>query len=126
MQTDRYTRLLEARTASLLAAGVPEDKIGKDSLVKSIKAKMKQLREAVVRITFIQDQTAKLKEMKEEKARLAAEEALAQAAGGGKKAKEKKAVPAKKGAPAAGKGKDVKKTGAAKGGAKAPDKKKGK
>jgi hypothetical protein len=111
-QKARFNQQSEARTAFLKEKGVPEEKIAKDPQLRSIKAKIKQVNAAIARIGFLDDQTKKLKERKEQ--RLAEEEAKRIALMKGeikktkKKAEEAPPEPKKKGggkAPAAGKGK---------------------
>ena len=111
---------MEARQASLKEKGIPEAAIAKDPKVKHYKAKIKQIKGAVARITFLEDQTKQLLEKKEQR-RAEAEAARAAMISGEKKVKEKKKVEEK---PAPGKGK-AKAAGAGKAPAKGkPDAKK--
>jgi len=114
-QKARYLKQMEARQASLKEKGIPEAAIAKDPKVKHYKAKIKQIKGAVARITFLEDQTKQLLEKKEQR-RAEAEAARAAIIAGDKKVKEKKKVEEK---PAPGKGK-AKAKGAAAG--KAPAK----
>ncbi len=100
-QKARYLRQIEARQASLKEKGVPEAAIAKDPKVKHYKAKIKQIKGAMARITFLEDQTKQLLE-KKEKRRSEAEAARAAIIAGEKKVKEKKKT---EGKPAPGKGK---------------------
>jgi len=100
-QKARYLKQMEARQASLKEKGVPEAAIAKDPKVKHYKAKIKQIKGAVARITFLEDQTKQLLEKKEQR-RAEAEAARAAIIAGEKKVKEKKKVEEK---PAPGKGK---------------------
>jgi hypothetical protein len=100
-QTARYLKQMEARQASLKEKGVPEAAIAKDPKVKHYKAKIKQIKGAVARITFLEDQTKQLLEKKEQR-RAEAVAARAAIIAGEKKVKEKKKVEEK---PAPGKGK---------------------
>jgi hypothetical protein len=107
-QTARYLKQIEARQAALKDKGVPEAAIKKDPKVKHYTAKVKQIKGALARISFLEDQTKRLQEKKEQ-GRAEAEAARAAMITGEKKVKEKKkaeAKPAAKGkgkAPAAGK-----------------------
>lgn len=119
-QKARYLKQMEARQASLKEKGVPEAAIAKDPKIKQYKAKIKQIKGAVARITFLEDQTKQLLEKKEQR-RAEAEAARAAMISGEKKVKEKKKVEEK---PAPGKGK-AKGAGAGKAPAKGkPDAKK--
>jgi hypothetical protein len=100
-QTARYLKQIEARQASLKEKGLPEAAIAKDPKVKHYKAKIKQIKGAVARITFLEDQTKQLLEKKEQR-RAEAVAARAAIIAGEKKVKEKKKVEEK---PAPGKGK---------------------
>jgi hypothetical protein len=102
-QNARYLKQIEARQASLKEKGVPEAAIAKDPKIKHYKAKIKQIKGAIARITFLGDQTKQLQEKKEQ--RLAeAKAARAAIISGEKKVKEKKKTEEKP-APAKGKGK---------------------
>ncbi len=100
-QTARYLRQMEVRQAALKEKGIPEAAIAKDPKVKHYKAKIKQIKGAMARITFLEDQTKQLLEKKEQR-RAEAEAARAAMISGEKKVKEKKKVEEK---PAPGKGK---------------------
>jgi hypothetical protein len=100
-QKARYLKQMEARQASLKEKGIPEAAIAKDPKVKHYKAKIKQIKGAMARITFLEDQTKQLAEKKEQR-RAEAVAARAAIIAGEKKVKEKKKVEEK---PAPGKGK---------------------
>ena len=100
-QRARYLKQMEARQASLKEKGVPEAAIAKDPKVKHYKAKIKQIKGAMARISFLEDQTKQLLEKKEQR-RAEAEAARAAIIAGEKKVKEKKKTEDK---PAPGKGK---------------------
>ena len=100
-QKARYLRQMEARQASLKEKGIPEAAIAKDPKVKHYKAKIKQIKGAMARISFLEDQTKQLLEKKEQR-RAEAETARAAIIAGEKKVKEKKKTEDK---PAPGKGK---------------------
>jgi hypothetical protein len=100
-QKARYLKQMEARQASLKDKGIPEAAIAKDPKVKHYKAKIKQIKGAMARITFLEDQTKQLLEKKEQR-RAEAEAARAAIIAGEKKVKEKKKTEEK---PAPGKGK---------------------
>ena len=109
-QKTRFIEQSEARVAQLKAKGISEKDIAKDPQVKRFKAKIKQVNGAVARIGFLDNQTEKLREKKEQ--RLAQEKAERAAMIAGeikkekKKAEEKAPEPKKKGAakaPAKGK-----------------------
>lgn len=102
-QNARYLKQIEARRAALTEKGVPEAAIAKDPKVKHYKAKIKQIKGAIARISFLEDQTKRLQEKKEQH-RAEAEAARAAIIAGGKKVKEKKKDEGKP-APAKGKGK---------------------
>jgi hypothetical protein len=109
-QKARFIEQSEARVAQLKAKGISDKDIAKDPQVKRFKAKIKQVNGAVARIGFLDNQTEKLREKKEQ--RLAQEKAERAAMIAGeikkekKKAEEKAPEPKKKGAakaPAKGK-----------------------
>jgi hypothetical protein len=100
-QKARYLKQIEARQASLKEKGIPEAAIAKDPKVKHYKAKIKQIKGAMARISFLEDQTKQLLEKKEQR-RAEAEAARAAIIAGEKKVKEKKKTEEK---PAPGKGK---------------------
>jgi hypothetical protein len=100
-QKARYLKQIEARQASLKEKGLPEAAIAKDPKIKQYKAKIRQIKGAVARITFLEDQTKQLLEKKEQR-RAEAVAARAAIIAGEKKVKEKKKVEEK---PAPGKGK---------------------
>jgi hypothetical protein len=102
-QKARYLKQIEARQASLKEKGVPEAAIAKDPKIKQYNAKIKQIKGAMARISFLEDQTKQLQEKKEQRL---AEAVAARAAiiAGEKKVKEKKKVEEKP-APAKGKAK---------------------
>src|SRR5271157_1899796 len=100
-QKARYLRQMEARQASLKEKGIPEAAIAKDPKVKHYRAKIKQIKGAMARISFLEDQTKQLLEKKEQR-RAEAEAARAAIIAGEKKVKEKKKTEDK---PAPGKGK---------------------
>ncbi len=102
-QTARYLKQIEARQAALKEKGLPEAAIAKDPKLKHYTAKIKQIKGALTRISFLEDQTKKLHEKKEQR-RAEAEAARAAIIAGEKKGKEKKKVEEKP-APAKGKGK---------------------
>ena len=103
-QIARFAKLAEARTGLLKEQGLNDRTIAKDSKVRQLKAKIKQVRDAIARLNFLATQTQELKERKEQ-AKAAAEAAKAEGALAKKK---KKAAEAKAPAPAA-KGKGAKK-----------------
>ncbi len=115
-QRERYVRQSDERKALLKEQGLEEKQIARDSIVKSLGAKIKQVDVALARIRFLSDQTNQLREMKAQKL---AERAAAKLEAGNsdKKSKGKKADAAKEAA--ATKGKGAKKT-TAKGGKQAP------
>ena len=103
-QKSRYEKQAEARASALKAKGLTETAIAKDSQIKALKAKIKQVVSAIARIVGLDEQN---KQLKEKKAKKKAEAAVARAAAirgepkEKKKAAEKKAEPQKK-APAKG------------------------
>lgn len=104
-----YLKKSQARSEDLKNKGVDEAAVAKDPQIKHFKAKVKQINLAIARIAFLNDQTAKLKEKKEQRQAEAAAERAAEIAGEIKKkekkvVEEKKPQPGKKKAPSAGKG----------------------
>lgn len=104
-RNDQKARIVgqsEARTAALKEKGISDQDIAKDPQIKHFKAKIKQLNGAIARIGFLEEQTQKLREKKEQ--RLAQEAADRAAMISGelkkekKKAEEKAPEPKKKGA----------------------------
>ena len=59
-QKARYLKQMEARQASLKEKGIPEAAIAKDPKVKHYKAKIKQIKGATARISFLEEQTKQL------------------------------------------------------------------
>ncbi|MBI5248456.1 MAG: hypothetical protein HY912_03080 [Desulfomonile tiedjei] len=109
-QKARFIEQSEARAAQLREKGLSDKDIAKDPQIKHYKARIKQVNGAIARIGFLEDQTQKLREKKEQ--RLAEEQAHRAAMIAGeikkekKKAEEKAPEPKKKGgakAPAKGK-----------------------
>ncbi|MCA1960937.1 MAG: hypothetical protein LDL33_09080 [Desulfomonile sp.] len=113
-QMARFRRLAESRTSLLKEQGLNERSIAKDSKLRSLSAKIKQVRDAIGRLNFLAAQTQELKDRKEQ----AKAAAAAARAGGAVEKKKKKAVEEKPQAPAA------KRKGAKKGGEKAKQQKK--
>ena len=106
-QKTRYAGQAEIRANLLKEQGLKDQQVAKDPKIKHFKAKIKQIEAAIARISFLEDQTKKLQEKKEQRK---AEEAAAKALemSGEKKAKPKKEAapekaPAKKKAPAGAK-----------------------
>jgi hypothetical protein len=117
-QKARFIGQSEARKALLKQNGRSDKDIAKDPQIKRFKAKIKQINGALARIAFLEEQTQKLREKKEQ--RLAEEAAQRAASIAGeikkekKKAEEKAPEPKKKGgakAPAKGKQEAPKKKG---------------
>lgn len=117
-QKARFIGQSEARKALLKQNGRSDQDIAKDPQIKRFKAKIKQINGALARIAFLEEQTQKLLEKKEQ--RLADEAAKRAASIAGeikkekKKAEEKAPEPKKKGggkAPAKGKQEAPKKKG---------------
>lgn len=118
-QKSRYSSLMESRANVLKEKGFDDKAISRDPFMKHYRARIKQIDGAVARIGFLEDQTRKLKELKEQR-KAEAETARAAIIAGevvGKKkkaAEEKPAASSKKAAAGkgAGKGKqDAKKKG---------------
>lgn len=105
-QMARFKKLAEARTSELKKQGRDDRSIAKDSKVRQLVAKIKQVRDAIGRLNFLAAQTQDLKDRKEQ-AKAAAAAAKAE---GAVEKKKKKAVEEKPQAPAA-KGKGAKKSG---------------
>ncbi len=106
-QKTLYAGQIDTRTKALEEKGLKAQEIAKDPKIKHFKAKIKQLEGAIARISFLEEQTKKLQEKKEQRKAEAAA-AKAEALAGGKKAKPKKEAapekaPAKKKAPAGAK-----------------------
>ena len=106
-----YTRQAESRIAALKEKGLTEKDIAKDSILRQLKAKLKQIDSAMARISFLDDQKKQLQERKEQRKAEAEAAKAAPAAPTEKKAK-KKAEEKKAAAP------DKKKAAAAKPAAK--------
>jgi hypothetical protein len=106
-QKSRFLQQSEIRRKALLDQGFEETRIKKDSHFKHLNAKIKQINSAIARIAFLEDQTRKLQEKKQQKleeAALARAESIKPGAiAKKKKAEEKLLEPPKKGS---GKGKD--------------------
>lgn len=107
-QKTAYAAQMEARANLLKEKGLKAQEIAKDPKIKHFKAKIKQIQGAIARISFLEEQTGKLKEKKEQR-RAEAAAAKAESMASGKKAKPKKEAPpekapAKKKAPAGAKG----------------------
>jgi hypothetical protein len=120
LQKARFSELAEARAAILKEQGHGDKEIARDSKLKHLKARIKQVKGAMTRIAFLEDQKARLLERREQrKAEEAAEKAAERS--GVKKVKEK--AEEKKAAPA---GKKQAKAKPAGGGEKKDAKKKGK
>jgi hypothetical protein len=117
-QKARFIGQSEARKALLKQNGRSDQDIAKDPQIKRFKAKIKQINGALARIAFLEEQTQKLLEKKEQRL---ADEAVKRAASIAgeikkekKKAEEKAPEPKKKGgakAPAKGKQEAPKKKG---------------
>lgn len=98
-QKQYFLAKTEERTGALKEKGLEDVDVSKDPQIKQYKAKVKQIDRALQRISFLQDQTQKLQERKEQQK---AEKEAARAAeiSGELKKKEKKKVeeaPAPKG-----------------------------
>ncbi|MFH0823886.1 MAG: hypothetical protein V2B18_14140 [Pseudomonadota bacterium] len=117
LQRARFEQEIQDRQKLLQDKGLGEKAVAKDSIVKHHKAKIKQIRTAVARITFLEEQTGRVREISEQgkAAKLAAK------AAGKKKAKVEEAP-----APKKGQGKAQTKGQAKGAGAQAQPKKKGK
>ncbi len=74
LQKDKFLQLNDARKDLLKSKGLSDKDIAKDPKVKHNKARIKQITKAEARINFLEDQTQKLKEKKEQRM---AEEAAA-------------------------------------------------
>jgi hypothetical protein len=90
-----YLKKSQSRSEALLKKGMNEAAVAKDPQIKHFKAKVKQINSAITRIAFLNDQTMKLKERKEQHQAEAAAKRAADIAGETKK-KEKKIVEEKK------------------------------
>ena len=62
-----YTRQAESRVAALKAKGLSEKDLAKDSKLKQLKAKLKQIDSAMARISFLDEQKKQLQERKEQR-----------------------------------------------------------
>ncbi len=121
-QRARFSEEAESRVALLTEKGLDAKEIAHDSILKRLKARIKQVKGAVTRITFLEEQKQKLLERKEQR-KAEAEAARIEDRASGKKSKKKaKVEPAK---PAAG-GKKGQAKAKAPGGDKGGAKKKGK
>lgn len=89
-QKARFIGQSEARAALLKQNGLSDQDIAKDPQIKRFKAKIKQIDGALARIAFLEEQTQKLREKKEQ--RLAEEAAKRAASIAGEIKKEKKKV----------------------------------
>jgi len=85
-QKARYLKQMEVRRAALEGKGLPEPVIAKDPKVKHFKARIRQIDAATARISFLDDQTKRLQEKKEQR-RAEAEAARAATIAGEKKVK---------------------------------------
>lgn len=97
-QKSRIRKLAEARENTLKEKGFTDQAIAKDPQIKHFGAKIKQIAGAVSRIAFLEEQTKKLREKKDQKiAQAAADRAEMIAGVNKKKAKkaEEQAPPAK-------------------------------
>ncbi|MGO8877976.1 MAG: hypothetical protein ACLPVO_12030 [Desulfomonilaceae bacterium] len=107
-QKARFHQQSEIRRKTLSEQGFDESRINKDPQVKHLKARIKQVNSALLRIAFLEEQTRKLQERKQQKvaeaAAARAEMIKPGATGKKKKAEVKPAEPTKKGS--GGKGKD--------------------
>ncbi len=108
-QKSRLLQQSEMRKKALLEQGFEETRIKKDPHIKHLKARVKQINSAISRINFLEDQTKKLQERKQQKqteAALARAESIKPGAiTKKKKTEEKPPEPSKKGS-GGGKGKD--------------------
>jgi hypothetical protein len=93
LQKDKYSREMEQRQALLREKGLGDKDIARDSKVKHFKAKLKQIRGAVARINFIEDQTKKNLEKREQKLAEHAARKVEEMAGASKKSKKKEEAP---------------------------------
>ena len=107
-QKARFQQQSEIRRKTLTEHGFDETRINKDPQLKHLKARIKQVNSALLRIAFLEEQTRKLDERKQQKiaeaAAARAELIKPGAIGKKKKAEAKPVEPAKKGS--GGKGKD--------------------
>jgi len=90
-----YLKKSRNRTGALLNKGLSQVAVARDPQIKHFKAKVKQITSAIARISFLQDQTQKLQEKKEQRRAEAEAERAATIAGETKK-KDKKKVEEKK------------------------------
>jgi hypothetical protein len=89
-QKARYIAESESRTAALKEKGTADQAIARDPKIKHLKAKIKQVNGAIARISFLEEQTKKLGEKKQQRIAEAAAERAAELAG--EKKSKKKAV----------------------------------
>lgn len=123
-QRVRFSEEAESRVALLTEKGLDAKGIARDSILKRLRARIKQVKGAVTRITFLEEQKQKLLERKEQRKAESLAAKLEERASGKKSKKKEKAVPAK---PAAGAKKGQAKAKAPGGGGdKGAAKKKGK
>src|SRR5271157_4078586 len=84
-----YTRQAESRVALLKEKGLNEKDIAKDSKLKQLKAKLKQIDSAMARISFLDEQKKQLQERKEQRKAEAEAAKAAPPAPGEKKTRKK-------------------------------------
>jgi hypothetical protein len=123
-QRVRFSEEAESRVTLLTEKGLDAKKIARDSILKRLKARIKQVKAAVTRITFLEEQKQKLLERKEQR-KAEAEAARIEERASGKKSKKKEKVEPVKPA-AGGKKGQAKAKAAGAGGDKGGAKKKGK
>jgi hypothetical protein len=98
-QKSRYAELIESRSKELREKGLNDRELERDPKIKHLKAKIKQCKAAIERISFLDDQSRTLQEKKEQKIAEAAAARAATIAGEvtkGKKTAEKKEEPPSK------------------------------
>ena len=95
-QKSLYAKQAEQRVALLKERGLSEQDIAKDSKLKHLKARLKQIDGAVARISFLDEQKKQLQERKEQRK---AEAEAAKQAPPAKEKKTKKTVDKKAAAP---------------------------
>ena len=88
-QKAALVREADARKTLLIQRGLTEDSVAKDPLLRHLKAKIKQITAAMIRISFLDNQTKQLREKKQQ-AKAAAEAARLEAMAEGTKPKGKK------------------------------------
>ncbi len=107
-QKARFHQQSEIRRKTLSEQGFDQTRMNKDPQLKHLKARIKQVNSALARIAFLEEQTRKLQERKQQKiaeaATARAELIKPGATGKKKKAEVKPTEPTKKGS--GGKGKD--------------------